>query len=295
MGDVISEKKDGEIVDEAGRVGNSIKSKDEKGVLEKIRGAKTVVIKVGTSTITHHNGTINLLVVEKLVRALSDLKNEDKNVVLVTSGAIGVGCSRMGFTKKPDSLPEKQALAAIGQVNLMQVYSRLFSEYGQIAAQILLTKDVIEDEVRKLNAINTFNTLFSYGSIPIVNENDTVATEEIEFGDNDTLSAVVAVLIKADLLILLSDIDGLYDKNPKHHSDAKLIPIVYGITRQIEENCQNTDNNFGTGGMITKLAAAKICNSHGIPMVIANGDNPYNICRIINGELVGTIFVPSGS
>lgn len=294
MGDVIDEKNDGAIITETGGMSDKVKSEDVKDIIQKIKNAKTVVVKVGTSTITHHNGTINLLIVEKLVRALSDLKNENKNVVLVTSGAIGVGCSRMGFTKKPESLPEKQALAAIGQVNLMHVYSRLFSEYGQIASQILLTKDVIEDEKRKLNAINTFNTLFRYGSIPIVNENDTVATEEIEFGDNDTLSAVVAVLVKADLLILLSDIDGLYDKNPKHHPDAKLIPVVYGVTRQIEQNCQDTDNSFGTGGMVTKLAAAKICNSHGIPMIIANGDNPYNICRILNGEPVGTIFVPNG-
>lgn len=279
MGDVVEEKEE---------------VKDTKNIIQRIKNAKTIVVKVGTSTITHHNGTINLLVVEKLVRALSDLKNENKNVVLVTSGAIGVGCSRMGLRKKPETLPEKQALAAIGQVNLMHVYSKLFNEYGQIASQILLTKDVIEDEQRKNNAINTFNTLFQYGSIPIVNENDTVATEEIEFGDNDTLSAVVAVLVNADLLILLSDIDGLYDKNPKHYPDAKLIPVVYGITRQIEQNCQNTDNSFGTGGMITKLAAARICNRHGIPMVIANGDNPYNICRIVNGELVGTIFVPNG-
>lgn len=294
MGDVIDQKEDGAIFKEAGQVSDKAKPEDVNDIIGKIKDARTVVVKVGTSTITHHNGTINLLIVEKLVRALSDLKNEDKNVVLVTSGAIGVGCSRMGLTKKPESLPEKQALAAIGQVNLMHVYSRLFSEYGQIASQILLTKDVIEDEERKQNAINTFNTLFRYGSIPIVNENDTVATEEIEFGDNDTLSAVVAVLVKADLLILLSDINGLYDKNPKHHPDAKLIPVVYGITRQIEQNCQNTDNSFGTGGMITKLAAARICNSHGIPMVIANGDNPYNICRILNGEPVGTIFVPNG-
>mgnify|MGYP000999422859 CR=1 FL=1 len=263
-------------------------------IVGEIKDAKTIVIKVGTSTITHNNGTINFYVVEKLVRVLSDLRNEDKNVAMVTSGAIGVGCSRMGLHKKPDSLPEKQALAAIGQVNLMHIYSKLLNEYGQIASQILLTKDVIEDEQRKLNAINTFSTLFRYGSIPIVNENDTVATEEIEFGDNDTLSAVVAVLIKADLLILLSDIDGLYDKNPKHHSDARLIPIVRGVTRQIEEYSQNTDNSFGTGGMITKLAAARICNSHGIPMIIANGDDPYNICRIMAGELVGTLFIPNG-
>ncbi|NLW00740.1 MAG: glutamate 5-kinase [Clostridiales bacterium] len=263
-------------------------------IVEEFKKAETIVIKVGTSTITHNNGTINFYVVEKLVRVLSDLKNENKNVVLVTSGAIGVGCSRMRLNKKPDSLPEKQALAAIGQVNLMHVYSKLLNEYGQIASQVLLTKDVIEDEQRKINAVNTFNTLFRYGSIPIVNENDTVATEEIEFGDNDTLSAIVAVLINADLLILLSDIDGLYDKNPKHYPDAKLIPVVRCITNEIEKISQNTDNSFGTGGMITKLAAARICNSHGIPMVIANGDNPYNICRIIDGEPVGTVFVPNG-
>ncbi len=260
--------------------------------INRIKRAKTIVVKVGTSTITHDNGTINLLVVEKLVRVLSDLRNEDKNIVLVTSGAIGVGCARMGLKQKPHSVQEKQALAAIGQVNLMHIYSKLFSEYGQTASQILLTKDVIEDEQRKINAFNTLYTLFNYQSIPIVNENDTVATEEIEFGDNDTLSAIVAVLIKADLLILLSDIDGLYNKNPKHYDDAHLIPIVRGITHEIELNCQDTDNNFGTGGMITKLAAARLCNSHGIPMIITKGDDPHNICRIIAGEQVGTLFIP---
>jgi len=290
----VEEKKEKAVAEEISNVAVQDKMKNINSVVERIKGVKTVVVKVGTSTITHNNGTINLLVVEKLARALADIRNENKNVVLVTSGAIGVGCSRMGLKKRPDSLPEKQALAAIGQVNLMHIYSKLFNEYGQIASQVLLTKDVIEDEQRKKNTINTFNTLFKYGSIPIVNENDTVATEEIEFGDNDTLSAIVAVLVNADLLILLSDIDGLYDKNPKQCPDARLIPIVYGITTQIENNCQNTDNCFGTGGMITKLAAARICNSHGIPMIIAKGDNPYNICRVINGELVGTIFIPNG-
>jgi glutamate 5-kinase len=257
-----------------------------------ITNANTIVIKVGTTTITHSNGSLNLMVVEELVRVLSDLRNQEKNIVLVTSGAIGVGRAKMGFHRRPDTIPEKQALAAIGQVSLMHYYSKLFNEYGQVTSQILLTKDVIDIEERKINTYNTFKTLFSFGSIPIVNENDTVATEEIVYGDNDTLSAVVAVLIKADLLIILSDIDGLYDKNPKLHEDARLIHAVHGITDEICSNCEDTNSDFGTGGMKTKISAAKICHASGIPLVIANGDDPKNICRILQGKDIGTLFIP---
>ena len=198
----------------------------------------------------------------------------------------------MGLLKRPDNIPEKQALAAIGQVNLMYIYSKLFAEYGQVASQVLLTKDVLDGGEREQNAINTLQTLFDYNSIPIVNENDTISIEQIQFGDNDTLSAIVSVLVKADLLILLSDIDGLYTADPNNNKDAKLIHVVHGITEDIINASGNTHNDLGTGGMKTKIAAAQICHQHDIPMVIANGDNPHNINRILAGENVGTLFVP---
>lgn len=264
-----------------------------ENIRQNLKKVKTIVIKVGTSTITYENGSINLTAIEKLVRVLSDLRNQGKNVVLVTSGAIAAGVSRMGLSKRPSSLPEKQALAAIGQGSLMHIYSKIFSEYGNVTAQILLTKDVVDGGLRQSNALNTFKTLFRYGTIPIVNENDTIATEEIEFGDNDSLSAIVASLISADLLILLSDIDGLYDKDPKKSEDANLITHVFEITEAIEENACGTLNGFGTGGMKTKVAAAKICMAKNIPMVIANGDEPNNISKITEGFEVGTLFMSS--
>ena len=258
----------------------------------RIKSASTIVVKVGTSTITHPNGKLNLMIIEQLARVLSDLKNQGKNVILVTSGAIAVGRAKMGLAQRPDTIPEKQALAAIGQVNLMYIYSKLFGEYGHLTSQVLLTKDVLDGGEREQNAVNTFSTLFRYNSIPIVNENDTISIEQIQFGDNDTLSAIVSVLVKADLLILLSDIDGLYDKDPNDHKDARLIHVVYGITEDIINACGSTHNNLGTGGMKTKIAAAQICNQHGIPMVIANGDDPRNITRVLAGEDIGTLFVP---
>ena len=260
----------------------------------KITGAKTIVVKVGTSTITHANGSMDYHLMEKLVRVLSDLRCDGRNIILVTSGAIGVGRFRMGMSEKPNSLPQKQALAAIGQVSLMHMYSKFFSEYDQIAAQVLITRDVVDDTLKKKNTYNTFCTLLDYGVIQIVNENDTVATEEIEpyFGDNDTLSAVVAELINADLLILLSDIEGLYDKNPKYHQDAHLIPLVYNVYNQAIDGIGDTDNNLGTGGMKTKIEAAKVCYRAGIPMIITNGDDPDHIYEILEGRDVGTLFVP---
>ncbi len=261
---------------------------------KKIMDARTIVVKVGTSTITHANGSMDLHLMEKLVRVLADLRSEGRNIVLVTSGAIGVGRFRMGMLEKPSTLPQKQALAAIGQVSLMHIYSKLFSEYDQIAAQVLITRDVVDDAIKKHNTHNTFCTLLDYGVIPIVNENDTVATEEIEpnFGDNDTLSAVVAELIDADLLILLSDIEGLYDKNPKCHKDAHLIPVVYDVCHQVIDGVEDTNNSFGTGGMKTKIGAAMICYRAGIPMIITNGDDPDHIYEILEGKDVGTLFVP---
>jgi glutamate 5-kinase len=258
----------------------------------RIKAAETIVVKVGTTTITYPTGKLNLMIVEKLVRVLSDLKNQGKNVILVTSGAIGVGRAKIGYMKRPDSIPEKQALAAIGQVNLMYTYSKLFGEYGHLTSQVLLTKDVLDGGEREHNAVNTFQNLFKFNSIPIVNENDTISIEQIQFGDNDTLSAIVAVLVKADLLILLSDIDGLYDKDPNGHTDAELIHVVCGITEEILKASGSSHSDLGTGGMKTKVAAAQICHQHDIPMVIANGDDPYNINRVLAGEEVGTLFVP---
>ncbi|HZJ83147.1 MAG TPA: glutamate 5-kinase [Clostridia bacterium] len=261
---------------------------------KKIADAHTIVVKVGTSTITHANGSMDFHLIEKLVRVLADLRSDGRNIVLVTSGAIGVGRFRMGMKERPTALPEKQALAAIGQVSLMYIYSKFFGEYDQVAAQVLITGDVVDDELKKRNTYNTFCTLMDYGVIPIVNENDTVATEEIEpfFGDNDTLSAVVAELINADLLILISDIEGLYDKNPKCHEDANLIPIIYDICSQVIDGVEGTDNDLGTGGMKTKIEAARVCCRAGIPMIITNGDNPDHIYEILEGEDVGTLFVP---
>ena len=264
---------------------------------QKIADSRTIVIKVGTSTITHANGSMDFHHMEKLVRVLADLRCEGRNIILVTSGAIGVGRYRMNMTEKPSTLPQKQALAAIGQVSLMYIYSKLFSEYDQIAAQVLITRDVVDDKIKKHNTHNTFSTLLDYGVIPIVNENDTVATEEIEpfFGDNDTLSAVVAELIGADLLILLSDIEGLYDKNPKAHGDAHLIPRVYDVLNQVFDGAEGADNELGTGGMKTKIEAAKVCYRAGIPMIISNGDNPNHIYEILEGKDVGTLFLPCGT
>ncbi len=261
----------------------------------RIMDAQTIVVKVGTSTITHANGSMDFHLTEKLVRVLADLRSDGKNIILVTSGAIGIGRFRMGISDRPSSLPQKQALAAIGQVSLMHYYSKLFSEYDQIVAQVLITRDVVDDEQKKQNAYNTFCTLLDYGVIPIVNENDTVATEEIEpiFGDNDTLSAVVAELIGADLLILLSDIEGLYDKNPKTNDDAKLIPIIYDVCNQVIEGVEGTNSDLGTGGMKTKISAARICCAAGIPMIITNGEDPDHIYEILEGKDVGTLFVPN--
>lgn len=261
---------------------------------KKIMDARTIVVKVGTSTITHANGSMDYHLMEKLVRVLADLRSDGRNVVLVTSGAIGVGRFRMGMLERPRSLPQKQALASIGQVSLMYIYSKFFNEYDQIASQVLITRDVVDDVIKKRNTYNTFCTLLDYGVIPIVNENDTVATEEIEpyFGDNDTLSAVVAELIGADLLILLSDIEGLYDKNPKLYENASLIPVIYDVCSHVFDGVEGTDNDFGTGGMKTKIEAAKVCYRAGIPMIITNGDDPDHIYQILDGEDVGTLFVP---
>lgn len=255
-----------------------------------LKDVKRIVIKVGTSTLTHDTGHINLRRVEELVRVLADLRNSGKEVVLVSSGAVGVGIGKLGLKNADRGTKEKQAYSAIGQSELMGIYGRLFSEYGCSVAQILLTKNVLEDAVRKENAINTFGKLLDWSVIPIVNENDVISTEEIEFGDNDTLSAVVASLIGAQALVILSDIDGLYSADPRTDSSAKLVEEVSEITEELLSTAGGAGSNRGTGGMLTKLLAARRATEHGVDMVITNGDNPKIIYDILDGKRVGTLF-----
>lgn len=255
-----------------------------------LKDAKRVVFKVGTSTLTYSGGGINIRRVEALVKVLSDLKNQGKQVILVTSGAVGIGMGKLGLTVRPSKTTEKQALAAIGQCELMDFYSELFSHYNHTVAQLLLTKDVVDNPLRRQNAQNTFETLLGFGVIPIVNENDSVSAEQIEFGDNDTLSATVATLIGADLLVILSDIDGLYDKNPSQNPDAKLIPLVEGVDDSIRALASGAGSERGTGGMITKITAAEIANAGGTDMFILNGADPDIIYELLDGAKVGTLF-----
>ena len=264
-----------------------------------IKEIKRLVVKVGSSTITYENGQINYRLVERLVRCMADLRNRGIEVVLVTSGAIAAGLSRMGIklSDRTRTIPERQAASAVGQCGLISMYDRLFAEYGQTIAQILITKDAIDDEKHRINAENTIENLLSHGVIPVVNENDTISTEELEdtvylsFGDNDMLSAIVATLMKADLLVLFSDIDGFYTGDPKSNKDAVLIPVIETIDSDIEALAGGKGSNRGTGGMATKIAAAKAATSKGIDMIIANGSNPEQLYDIIEGKAVGTRFV----
>ncbi len=259
--------------------------------IKRLRNAKRIVIKVGTSTLTYSTGRINLRRIEMLTRTLADLCHAGREIILVSSGAVSVGMSKIGMAEKPKTVREKQASSAIGQSELMSIYGKLFGEYNCDVAQVLLTKNVIEDEQRKKNAITTFNTLLEWGVIPIVNENDVISTEEIEFGDNDTLAAMVAGLIKADLLILLSDIDGLYSADPHRDENAHLIDEIDEITDDLFHIAGSAGSSRGTGGMVTKLIAAKSVMSAGINMVIANGQNPAVIYDILDGKRVGTLFM----
>jgi glutamate 5-kinase len=252
---------------------------------------KRIVVKIGSSTLTHpETGDMDLVKMERLVRILTDISNSGKDVVLVSSGAIAVGRKTMKISERPRKKSVKQACAAIGQTRLMMVYQRLFAEYNKIPAQILMTKlTMIRDENRR-NARATFSELLEMGVIPIVNENDTVVTDEIEFGDNDTLSAIVAALIHADLLVLLSDIDGLYDDDPRANPDAKFIEEIDYITDELEAMAKGAGSDVGTGGMATKIAAARIANDAGADMVICNGNDIKNLRHVIEGRKVGTIF-----
>ena len=266
-------------------------------IRERMKEKKRIVVKIGSSSLMHDNtGKLNLLKIEKLVRILVDIKNSGKEVILVSSGAIAVGKTAIGLHERPDELPVKQACAAIGQAKLMMVYQKLFAEYGTIAAQVLLTKYTMLNPVTRTNAENTFKELLHIGAIPVVNENDTVSTYEIEqvqsFGDNDKLSALVASITEADLLILLSDIDGLYTDDPNKNPDAKFINVVDKIDEQLMNMGKNSSgSSVGTGGMSAKLVAAQIATYSGTDMVITNGNDVTNISRIINGENTGTLFL----
>lgn len=259
-----------------------------------LRDKKRIVVKIGTSTITHTDtGSLNLEKLEKLVRVLTDIRNQNKEIVVVSSGAIGAGRKALGIKEKPKTLSAKQACAAVGQARLMMIYQKLFAEYNQIIAQILITKRIMLNEISLSNAQNTFHELLALGVIPIVNENDPISTDQIQeenFGDNDTLSANVAELVQADLLILLSDIDGLYSDDPRKNRNASFISYVENIDKNLEAMAKGADTAFGTGGMTTKIAAAKLAGEAGVDMVIANGDDITNIRKILNGEEIGTLF-----
>lgn len=256
-----------------------------------VKDAKRIVVKIGSSTLTYENFRMNLRRVEALVRILSDFKNSGKEIVLVSSGAISAGVAKMGMDHRPRAVEEKQALAAVGQSELMRMYEHFFSMFGHTVAQILVTRDVMENPTARKNAENTFATLLKMGCVPIVNENDTIAFDEIEFGDNDTLSAYVSVLCHADSLIILSDIDGLYNADPHKNPDARLIATVDGITDEILGYAGGAGSNRGTGGLITKLHAAEIVTKHGIPMFIVNGQDPEVLHELADGNHVGTYFV----
>ena len=258
-----------------------------------LQHAKTVVVKIGTSTLTYENGKLNLRRIEYLCRTLSDLQNSGRRIVLVSSGAIGVGVGKLGLARRPDETAKKQALAAVGQCERMFIYDTFFGEYHQNVAQVLLTADVTARENSRTNVVNTFSELLSMGIIPIVNENDTVAVDELEgrnFGDNDTLSAIVASLVGADALVILTDIDGLYDKNPKTCPDAKRIPLVRAITDEVRAMAGGAGSSRGTGGMATKIRAAQVAAESHIPTVILAGDDPENLYRVFEGEDIGTVF-----
>ena len=258
---------------------------------EILKQCERIVVKVGTSTITYPSGKLNLKRIEELAWILTDLRNRGKEVILVTSGAIGVGAVRMNMKTRPTIIKEKQAAAAVGQAMLMQIYHNFFDRYNQTVAQVLLTKEELSSDSRYQNTKNTLETLLAMGIVPIINANDTISTYEIEISDNDRLSAMVAEIVQADLLILLTDIDALYDKDPRSNADAKRVPNVKAITPEIEGMAsEGKGSEFSVGGMKTKLQAAKICLDANVKMAIALGENPKVIHQLIEGEDVGTVF-----
>ena len=249
------------------------------------------VIKVGTSTLAHATGRLNIRHVEELVKVLSDLKNAGHEIILVSSGAIGMGVGKLMLTGKPSDMPTKQAAAAVGQCELMYTYDKLFTQYNHTVAQILLTGQDVEDPERRQNFENTMERLLELGALPIINENDTVATAEIKVGDNDTLGAIVACAVRADLLVLLSDIEGLYTADPRKDPGATLIPVVEAVTPEIESLAGGVGSVLATGGMATKLRAAKMVNEMGCDMIITNGERPKVLYDIMDGKKVGTRFL----
>lgn len=257
---------------------------------KQLADCRRIVIKVGTSTLSYPNGRLNYQRFVKLADSMARIQKTGKKIILVSSGAIAIGAGRLGFDSKPADLADKQALASIGQAELIRIYRKFFELRDQQVAQVLLTKDILVNSERRRNAGNTMDELLALNIIPIINENDTVSTDEIEFGDNDTLSANVACLVNADLLIMLSDIDGLFSADPRIFPEAKIIPEVSEITDEMERSATGSGQGFGTGGMATKITASRICNDAGIKVVIANGSNPGIITDIVSGKRSGTLF-----
>lgn len=259
--------------------------------MRKISERKRVVVKVGTSTLTHRTGRLNIRRVENLVETLADLQNAGHEIVLVSSGAIALGMGKLGMTKRPQDTPGKQACAAVGQCELMYMYDKFFAEYSIVVAQVLLTKYVLLED-RRQHVVNSMERLLSQGVIPIVNENDTVAIDELELevGENDSLAANVATIANADLLVIMSDIDGLYDKDPHVHEDARLIPEVGRITDDIRDLAGGAGSALGTGGMATKIKAVEIAHAADIDVVLMNGKNPRKLYDLFEDKPVGTIF-----
>lgn len=249
-----------------------------------------IVIKIGTSTLTYLNGNLNVRAFENLCRVIADIKNAGNEVIIVSSGAIALGKSKLALKERPADIPTKQAAAAVGQCELMCFYDRALSQYHHTAAQVLITAEDFENGGRRTNFVNTLERLLNLGALPVINENDTVATAEISVSDNDTLSALVAINVKADLLVLLSDIDGLYSADPHTDKNARLIPVVEEITPELERAAGGSVSGVGTGGMATKIHAAKMCTAAGCDMVIANGAQPEEIYKIMSGEKAGTLF-----
>jgi len=263
---------------------------NERTKTRELSDYKRIVIKIGTTSLTYENGKMNLQQMERFAWVLTDLKNQGMDVILVSSGAIAVGTDRLGLSERPRETRGKQAASAVGQAVLMQIYENFFMRYNQHVAQILLTKDVIDDEVRKQNVKNTLFTLFDMGVLPIVNENDTVSTEELGFSENDSLSAYVAIVSEADLLVLLTDTAGLMDSDPKVNADAKMVSYVDRITDELLGTAGEAGSKLGTGGMYTKVCAAKIATDSGIDTIIASGGDPVVLFDLLNGENIGTFF-----
>ena len=266
------------------------KGENEMDARESLKEAKRVVVKVGTSTLAYGPGRMNLYNIEHLVRGLVDMANEGREMILVSSGAIAAGLGRFGMTEKPDSIPEKQAIAAVGQGMLMHIYEKFFAEYGKVAAQVLLTRENSVRHNQYIHSREALCAMLAMGAIPVINENDAVTVDEIKIGDNDQLSATVATLVDADALIILSDIDGLYTANPATHPEAEIIHEVPEITPEIERLAGGAGSAMGTGGMMTKIEAAKVAMNAGVTMVIAPGARDHVLRDVLNGEEIGTLF-----